>query len=176
MKKNLTTFNLDKKKLKRLLKIGLKNPGAKLRPPDQKKAQLWRDILSKHLPMDKSQIEKLPEILADFCQTIGLLTGDKLGECLRNKNTDLSVIENIKQYAKALSRKSRTEEEHIIANTLYYSTIAHALLYHNTKITEYSYPELTKAFDKLRKIDWIEGHFAQLFTRAFKYCQGKKNI
>ena len=170
MKKNSTTFNLDKKKLRRLLKIGLKSPGAESRFPDQKKTQLWRDILDKHLPIDESQIEKLPEVLADFCQTLGLLTGDKLGECLRNQDTELSVIENIKQYAKVLSRKSRTDEEHIIAKTLYYSAIAHALLNQKTKITEYSYAELTKAFDRLRKVDWMEDYFILLFAKAWKHC------
>ncbi|MBL7187679.1 MAG: hypothetical protein ISS70_15260 [Phycisphaerae bacterium] len=173
MKKNSTAFNLDKKKLRRLLKIGLKSPGAQPRVPDQKKAQLWRDTLSKHPPMDESQIEKLPEILADFCQTLGLLTGDKLEEWLRNQETDLSVIENIKQYAKTLSRKSRTDEEHVIANTLYYTAIAHALLYHKTKITEYSYAELTKAFDKLRKVVWIEDRYILLFTQAWEHCRKK---
>ena len=175
MKKNSTTFDLDKKKLRRLLKIGLKSPGSKGKNPEQRKSRLWHDILGKHLPMDESQMEKLPEILADFCQTLDLLTGDTLGECLRNQDTDLFVIENIKQYAKSLSRKNRTDEEHIIANTLYYSAIAYALLYHKKKITEYSFAELTKAFDKLRKIDWIGGYFARLFTKAYKYCQRINN-
>ena len=174
MKKNSTTFNLDKKKLRRLLKIGLTNQGAQPKPPSHKKAQLWRDILTKHLPIDESQIERLPEILTDFCQTLGLLTGTKIGECLQNQGTDLSIIEDIKQYAKALSRKNQTDEEHIIANTLYYSAIAHALLYHKTKITEYSYAELTKAFDKLRKVDWMEDYFILLFTKAWKYCLSRQ--
>ena len=171
MKESSTTLSLDKRKLRRLLKMGLKDPATESISAKQKEAQLWRGLLSRPLPLDRAQLEMLPGILADFCQTLGLLAGDKLGEHLRNPKTELSVIDNIKQYAKVLSRRSQSEEEHVTANTLYYAAIAHALLYHQTKITEFGYAELTKAFDRLRRIDWVEKDFTELFAKAYKRCQ-----
>jgi hypothetical protein len=169
-----TTFNLDKKKLRSLLKIGLEKSGAKSTSRDREKAQIWHDVLSRYLPIDESQLEMLPDILADFSQTLGLLKGEKLSIYLRDRKTDLSTIENVKHYAKILSRKSKSDKEHAAANTLYYAAIAHALLYHKTKITELSYAQLAKAFDKLHKLDWIKNYYTQLFTLAWKYCQKKQ--
>ena len=169
-----TTFNLDKKKLRSLLKIGLEESGSKSKGRDREKTQIWRNMLSMYLPMDESQLEMLPDILADFSQTLGLLKGEKLSKYLRNRKTDLSIIEHIKQYAKSLSRKSKSDKEHTAANTLYYAAIAHALLYHKTKITKFSYAQMAKAFDKLRKLDWIKNYYTQLFTLAWKYCQEKQ--
>ena len=174
MKDRSTKFNLDKNKLRQLLKMGLKNPKTQSADPEQKMVRLWHELQSKPLPMDEERLELLPDILSDFCQTLGLLTGDRMGEYLRNPKTELSIVENIKQYAKTLSRTSRSDDEHIVANTLYYAAIAHALLYHETKITGYSYAELVQAFEKLRRMNWIEKHFVQLFTKACRYSKRKK--
>jgi len=153
--------------------MGLESPGTRSTHPEQEKTRLWQELLSKTLPLDDDRLELLPDILADFCQTLGLLTGEKLGQYLRNPEAELSVIDDIKQYAKDLSRGSQSDDEHMIANTLYYAAIAHALLCHDAKITRYSYAELANAFGRLSKIGWIEKHFAQLFARACKYCQKK---
>lgn len=175
MEDSSSSFGLNKAKLRRLLKMGLKRPEVKSTDAEQKKARLWRNLLSKPFPKDSDQLDVLPDILADFCQTLGLVAGDKLGEYLRNPKADLSVIDNIKKYAKVLSRDSRSDDEHIIANTLYYAAIAHALLYHQRKITEFSYTELKKAFDKLRRIMWIEKHFTQLFVKAYELSKNEQH-
>ena len=173
MKQHSTTYILSKEKLRHLLKMGLRHPRSKSVTMENKQAQLWHNLLSRPLPLDKPQLETLPVVLADFCHTLGLLAGPSLQGLLQDPSTEVSVIENIKLYAKDLSRQSQSQQEHTSANTLYYAAIAHALLYHQRKITAFGYQDLGKAFSELQKLKWVDEKFRCLFKEACEYCNRK---
>ncbi|MFC1764012.1 hypothetical protein ACFL6U_18300 [Planctomycetota bacterium] len=177
MKKQLTSYDLNKAKLVHLLKIGLK-PKDKLSQPialEQKAADLWQGLMACPLPLDDFQGSILPGVLADFCQTQGLLTGESLESLLQNPQTDLAMVEVIKTYAKMRSRQSQSEAEHLIANALYYAALAHALIYHQKRITNFVYLDLAHSFDHLRKTEWVGTVFTHLFEKAYHYCLAKQD-
>ena len=144
MKDNQTTYNLDKSKLSSLLKLGLKKNKQEHQTKDLNKqaAILWQKIIESHLPLDGSNKNILPDALASFCQNLSLSAGHSIDDLLMNSNTDLSTIELIKAYAKICSRQSKSEVEYQTANALYYASLSHALIYHQVRITKFTYSNL----------------------------------
>ncbi|MFC1765838.1 hypothetical protein ACFL6U_27645 [Planctomycetota bacterium] len=177
MKKPLTSYDLDKAKLVHLLKIGLKPKDKSAKPItlEQKAADRWQGLLACPLPLENPQGEILPGVLADFCQTHGLLAGESLGNLLQNPQTELATIEVIKAYAKIRSRQSQSEADHLVANALYYAALAHALLYHQQRITNFSYLDLANSFDHLSKTEWVGQNYTRLFEKAYHYCLEKQD-
>ena len=172
MNNHSTTFDLDKSKLSALLKIGLKGratgPGKGV-----DKSDLWSEHLAKPLPLESSELQMLPGILTDYCQRLGLLSQETIGVLLKNPDTDLAIIQVIKKYAKQLARKSQVKDARMIASTLYYAAIAHALVHHHKRITSLSYQSLSRTFLRVSKFDWLARPYAQLFTKAQKQCRLK---
>jgi hypothetical protein len=176
MKDNQTTYNLDKSKLSRLLKLGLKNSKRKVHSEDsnQKAAVLWKKITENPLPVDDLNEDILPDALASFCQNLGLLAGQSINSLLMDSDTDLAKIEMIKAYAKICSRQSKSEVEYQTANALYYAALSHALIHHKTKMTKFSYSDLGNSFNILRKTKWLGIDYIYLFERAYNYCLAKQ--
>jgi len=172
MNDHSTTFDLDKSKLSALLKIGLK---ARLADPGKgaDKSDLWSERLGKLLPLESAELQMLPSILTDYCQRLGLLSQKTIGMLLQDPDTDLAIIKVIKKYAKRLSRKRQAKEPRMIASTLYYAAIAHALVHHHKRITVLDYQSLTRTFQRIRKFDWLPRPYIQLFTQAQKQCRLK---
>ena len=118
-------------------------------------------------------MDALPEALEEFCQTLGLIGTETIGNLLQTPETSLLVIRQIKFFARKVSQQSETDEERLAANTLYYVSIAHALVHHKTRITKYSYRELALKFTRLTEMDWTEPFILDLFDTAHKYCRTK---
>ena len=113
MKKHPTTYDLDKSKLSRLLKMGLQKQqkAPKATDPQQDACGLWQRLMAHPLPLDEAKEDILPGVLADLCQTMGLLAGETVQSLLLNPRTDLDSIRLIKAYAKTRSQQSQTEAE-----------------------------------------------------------------
>jgi len=176
MSKKSTVFDLDKSKLSRLLKIGLKSRSAEQSVSTQHtKAGLWAERLSKPLPLETPELQALSVVLTDFCQRLGLLSQETIGVLLKNPDTELAVIKVIKKYAKQFSGKSHSKDECMIAKTLYYAAIAHALVYHKKRITSFGYQDLTLKFQRLSKSAWLDTYSLGLFGKALKRCRTKRS-
>ena len=80
----------------------------------------------------------------------------------------------VKDYGKKLSRSSKSEAEHVTANTIYYAAIAGALFFHKKRITKFSYKDLGHSFSLIGKQKWIPEDLRELFKKASKYCLNKK--
>jgi hypothetical protein len=170
MKKEPTTFGVRPKEVVKLLQIGLdvsSAPGE----IDQQKADLLSDRLNDTLPLYYSTKEKTDSWLKRLGQTIAALAGEPIGKLLRDPKTDISIVRMTKDYGRKLSTSAKSEAEHHTANTIYYAAIAHALVYHDLKITKLSYEDLQQSFCQLSKEDWIPKDLRDLFAKASEYSK-----
>ena len=94
---------------------------------------------------------------------------------MQNSGTDVVVLRKVKDYGKKLSDKAESKVQYHAANTVYYAAIASALVFHDKKITKYSYRDLDKYFCRLDKEKWIPEALRSLFSRAAEYCQVRQN-
>lgn len=174
MKEDTTTFGLSPAKLRSLFNIGKetkkphRNAGT-----NRDKADVLRSWLAQPLPLDKSQIEMLPAVLGRLCHTIGLLADETIATLLRDPSTDIALIERVKQYGKRSSTRAKSETEYEVATAIYYAAIAHALAFHGSRITSFSYKRLQTAFCRLTRESWISDELSILFKVAAKYCRDK---
>ena len=174
MKKESTAIGVKPEQLQRLFHIGrdTKKPEKKM-SDKQKKAEMLRRWLSHTLPLDKSQADMLPDLLGQLCHTMGVLAGETIFSLLRSPSTDVVLIERIKQYGKELSSRAESKAEHEAATALYYAAIAHAMVFHDERITRFSYKKLQNSFSRLAKEKWISKELSVLFKIAGKYCKEK---
>jgi hypothetical protein len=174
MEKETTSFGLEPEQVQRLFNIGRDTKKHdKEKSSNQGKADILHLRLSQSLPLDKSQIDVLPAILGNLCHTIGLLAGETILSLLQNPSTDISLIERIKQYGKDLSNRAESKAENEVATAIYYAAIAHALAFHDLRITRFSYKRLETSFSRLVKEKWISKDLSVLFKIASKCCKEK---
>ncbi len=174
MDKKSTTFGLGPEKLARLLNIG-SDISETENDVDQKekKAELLHDWLAATLPLDAVLLETLPTILQRLCRQLQPHVGEPFGNLLKEPKTDILVIRKIKDYSKKLVTSAKSEAEHDAATAIYFAAIASALLFHDRKITTFSYKSLDESFSKLINEKWIAKDIAELFSRACRACRQK---
>jgi hypothetical protein len=174
MKKESTSFGLEPEQVQRLFNIGRDTKKSdKKMSVNQRKTDMLCRWLSQNLPLDKSQIDMLPAVLGHLCHTIGLLSGETILSLLQSPSTDISLIERIKRYGKDLSSRAETKAEQEVATAIYYAAIAHALAFHDLRISRFSYKKLETSFSRLVKEKWIPKELSVLFKIAGKYCREK---
>lgn len=161
---NETTSGWGPKKMARLLAFGAPaGPAEDSRHPDEVTGELLRDRLAGPLTLDKRVVDSLPVIL-----------GQPLGEVLLDPETEVGVLDKIKDYGKGLPLGRKEGPEHAAAIAIYYASIASALVFHDRKITGHSYDGLEKSFAVLIEKQWLPPDFARLFSKARKLCDDKK--
>ena len=165
---------MSPKKLERLLKDCVGNSLS----PDQdnvekQKAQLLHDLLEEVLPADPVVLESLPTIVKHMYRELLPLAGESLGNLLRDPATEVATLEKIKEYGKRMAGLAESEIEQETAGTIYYAAIAGALVYHDCKITGYTYIELVRYFSSLIENEWIVPEMIQLFKKAREICNKK---
>ena len=138
---------------------------------EQQKADLLSDRLGDTLPLYYSTEQKPASKLRRLGQTIAALAGEPVGKLLQDPKTDITIIRMTKDYGRKLSATAKSEAEHHAANTIYYAAIAHALVYHDLKITKYLYEDLQQSFCQLSKEGWIPDNLRDLFAKASEYCK-----
>ena len=172
MKEKSTTHGVNPEQLRRLFNIGSdeKKPDKRMECDQQKAEMLCRSLLQ-ILPPDKSQMGMLPSTLSQLCRSMGLLAGETITELLSNPSTEISSIERIKRHSKEPSGRAESKAEHEVATAIYYAAIAHALIYHNKRITRFPYAKLETSFARLVKEKWIPRDLSKLFKAAGKHCK-----
>jgi len=167
-----TTFGANRCQLVKLWSLGSDAKNISL-DEDQVKSELLRDMLAGKMPVDQAVAETLPQVLAQLCESIRPFTGDSLGALLNTPETDLSVLNKIKNYTKRLSQSVGSEAEHDVTAMIYYGAIAGALVYHDQRITSFSYERLAKAFKSMLESRWIMPDLKALFQKALDGCTRK---
>jgi len=174
MTRKSTSFGLEPEQVQRLLKIGEDTKGSD-RPMkrNESKREILRRRLAVPLPLEKSQIDMLPAVLSQLCHTLGFLAGESISSLVQDPATDISLILRIKQYSRELSATCESEDDREVATTIYYAAIANALCFHDSKISQFSYGKLEKAFGRLTKEKWISSELRVLLKKARTICKRK---
>jgi len=167
-----TTYGLSPEQLARLLTIGQQsgdghnNPGI-----GRTLSELLQEILSSDLPLDPTSPDSLPVVLNWPSHEVLAVSGQTMGELLLDHRTDLEVIKTLKDYAKELAHRGRPCSKQTVVTAIYYAAIANALVFHQHRITKYSYRRLEEAYSELEQKPWIPSELKELFRRARSACQ-----
>ncbi len=150
---------------------GLLGPGGN----DKKMAGQLREQLSCVLPRDSLLFDALIMMLGRLGCDVRSLAGRSLLQVLLSPQSDIGLLQAIKDCSKKLSVSLDSKTETTLATTIYYATLASALVYHDRKITQYSYDALDQSFATFAAKKWMIPELAGLFARAGKACQRQRD-
>ena len=175
MKKKSRTFGLAPEKLAELLRIGSDSGDrADAANLEQEKAEVLHERLADVLPLEQAVLEALPAMLKHLYRELLPLAGESLGNMLQDSHTDISVVRKIKDYGKKTTAAASSEAQHDSGVAIYYAAIASALVFHDQKITQYSWQELEHSLCQLSKKPWITPELCGLLARAAEICKKKQ--
>lgn len=171
MKESPKKFNLSIEQSTNLLKLALEsNQNEKTQDKEKDRAELLLDILASKLPINPALLESLPDVLRSLSEELQSVSGLPLGKLLKNPKTKTTLLRRVKDFGKELGTSANDEIERDVALAIYFASIASALVFHNVKISEYSYKQLEQSFEKLSKEGWIPPNLTGLYKKACKYC------
>ncbi len=169
-----STSEASPDRLARLLEVGLDSQDQERSDqPPAITGDLLRARLAGTLPLDESVVDALPVILQRPCEELAPLSNKTLGEVLLDSQTDLPATKTLKEYGKTLALRHRSDADHDSAIAIYYAAIASALMFHDQKITQYSYADLASSFEMLIHKPWMVPELDRHFSEARKFCQQK---
>ena len=141
---------------------------------DRAAGELLGARLAGTLPLDTAVVDALPAILGKLQAELLPLAGRPLGEVLLDAKTELGVIKRIKDYGKKLAAGRDSKANHSAATAIYFASIASALLFHDKKITSYSYEHLRESFNELIEETWIPPQLARHLSKARRFCKKRQ--
>ena len=176
MDKHPTASGLSPDKLAQLWNIGSEADQAQVDvDPDIRKTELLRDLLAGALaarpPKGKSRSTEKTHLQS----VVSSIADRPIERLIQDSETDVALLRQVKEYGKKLSDNAEAKAESHVANTVYYAAIASALVFHDKRITKYSYKDLEKYFRRLDKEKWIQETLRGLFSRAAEYCQMRQS-
>jgi hypothetical protein len=172
MNKKPTTSGLRPEKLAQVLNIFSEEQSKDTDlPSDQIKAELLQDRLAETLLKGSQKHSTLRKELTHLCCLAGLASSEPIRNLLNNPETDLEIIEKIKEHGKRLTTETSSEAEHETANVIYYAAVASALIFHDDKITQFPLKKLEKAFSVFVDTEWVSSDLIDLFKKAVEYCR-----
>jgi len=175
MKDKSIPAGLSSDQLARLWSVGLDcTPEGGPADRDQRRRDLLLDHLACSLPPDPALLEVLPQILGRLCQKLRPFSGESLRTLILDPQSDLVVLERIKDHAKDLGTRAGSDLEREVALALYFAAIAAALLAHGAKISEHPWRQLEQSFRTLSQRPWIPADLLQLFIKAADCCRDKQ--
>jgi hypothetical protein len=170
-----TTYGLSPEQLARLLAMGLhQEDNAESGEESTTNSDMLQDLLMSELALDPEMPESVPVVLKRPCEELSDVAGQTLSQVLLSPQTDLAVIQTMKDYGKALSRRGAGEAGRAGAIVVYYAAIASALVFHAHKITQHSYQTLREAYVELEQKPWVPPELRDLFRRAKAACHQRK--
>jgi hypothetical protein len=176
MDRHLTASGLSPDKLAQLWNIGSETDRAEPEvDQDSKKTELLRDLLAGTLPaqLDKGKARSTEKT---HLQSVVSSIADKpIERLIQNSGTDVALLRRVKDHGKRLSDNAESKAQYHVANTVYYAAIASALVFHDKRITKFSYKDLGKYFRRLDKEKWIPEALRGLLSRAAEYCQMRQS-
>jgi hypothetical protein len=166
-----STFGLNREKLSRLWRMGQDIPQEKGDSDEkQKKAELLAAQLAESLPIEAGMQHLLPNILTAVCRRFKPFVGCSIKDLLLDRQTDLLIIKTIKDLQKKRAESASSELQQDVAAAVYYAAIASALVYHDVKISKFSYKALDTTFTELGQNNWLTKDLKILFSSARELC------
>jgi hypothetical protein len=174
MHRKPSTATLKPKQLKSLFNIAAEATMSS-RNPQEIKAEILQDYLRQTLPVYRESCSRhRTKAQSNVRNVIESLSGESVGRLLRDAETPIELIKDIKARSKTLSKSAQSEAEYQAANTVYYAAIASALLFHDLRITQFAYGDLHDSFVLLSEQVWVPDYLRELFMEAAKICQNKR--
>ena len=162
-----TTYGLSPEQLAHLLAMGLHQEDDQGSGEGSRtNSDMLQHMLMSELPLDPAMPESVPVVLKRPCEELSDVVGQTLSQLLLNSQTGFEVIQTLKDYAKALSRRGTQQPKHGAAAVIYYAAIASALVFHRHKITRHSYETLREAFSQLAKKNRVSTELGELFRKG----------
>ena len=172
---NESTHGLRLDQLAGLFSLGVEDPDpAGAAGHDEKMAGLLREQLSCVLPKDMLLFDALVMMMGRLGCDVRSLAGRSLLEVLLSPQSDVGLLQAIKDCSKKLSFSLDSKMEAALATTIYYAALASALVHHDRKITQYSYEALDRSFATFAAKKWIPPELSALFLRAGGICRDKR--
>ena len=166
------TYGLNPARLGRPLASGQQGGSGQANPHHGPTlSELLQEILSSDLPLDPTSPDSLPVVLNWPSHEVLAVSGRTIGELLLDCWTDLAVIKTLKDYAKELVHHGPTGSKQTVVTAIYYAAIANALVFHQHRITKYSYHRLEEAYTELEHKPWISSELKELFRKARTVCR-----
>ena len=165
-------FGLGRDQLADLLRVGLEHEASET-DRDRSVASVLEAKLASTLPLDISVADSLPAVLGRPCDALAGYRGRSTADLLLDPRADADALVTLKDYAKELVKRSRSEVTTTVATVLYYAAIASALVLHDIKITDHDYRQLERSFAELADEPWLPGHLQALVAGARRICEMK---
>jgi len=140
---------------------------------EEYRTHLLLDLLGAKLPIAPEQLSILPAFLHAISRDLRSTAGETLGQLLQDRDTELSTIQQIRDYTKSIGKQAKAKHHYDVSLVLYYAAIAHALIHHGKKITKFSYQDLEHSFAQLCREEWIPPLLHHLYGLAQNTCQQK---
>lgn len=138
-----------------------------------------RDLLHEQLMCAEPRGSLLRETLVMMIDrtdgATGIPAGRTLGEVLLNPQSDLDLLGAIKDAGKTLSCTLDSKTETALARTVYFATIAAALVHHDAKITQHSCETLAESLALLIEKRWMAPELVELFSQARRICMSRSD-
>ena len=172
----VSTYGLRLDQMKNLFFMGTEpvDSGDK-RDDNEKMADLLHEQLTRTLPRGSLLLDALFMMLnRQGCDTRPL-AGRSLGEVFLDPNSDVELLEAIKNCSKKLSAALDSQAEAALATTLYFAALASALVYHDKRVTQSTYKKLEESFASLMQKQWMTREMIALFSRAQRICGNRQD-
>jgi hypothetical protein len=172
VKDNLTS-GLELEALGKIFKIcSEKEEKDKALNPNQERAELLLDHLARTIQLETLKVA-LSEDIKHLSEISGISAGTTIRDLLANSETELTWIRKLKDTYKRLAQSDCSKAEKDVASAIYYAAIGHAIIYRGTRITSFSYRELSEYFSKFNQKKWISQNLCTLYKKAKDYCHNK---
>ena len=101
------------------------------------------------------------------------LDNKSLGEILVSPPSDLELLRALKDASKMLSCTLDSQSDTALARTIYFATVAAALVHHDAKITQMTNETLAESLGLLLEKPWMTSELIELFSQARRVCQAR---
>ena len=128
-----------------------------------------------HTPLREGSptFDSLRDTLEHSGDDTNSLGDSSLCDILTDSNADPVLLQSMNDCARKLSLSAHNEAEHAVAFTVYYATIANAIVFQDQKIGTCSDDTLIETFTDLIEKKWIASTLKTLFSKAKDICQEK---
>lgn len=137
-------------------------------------ARHLRGQLGSVLPKGSLLFDALIMMLGRLGCDVRSLVGRSLLDVLLSPQSDIGLLQAVKDCSKRLSISLDSKTEATLATTIYYAALASALVHHDRRMTQYSYETLGGSFATFAAQKWMVPELAELFARAGRRCQDKR--
>ena len=174
--KNKSTYGLRLDQMAGLFALGVDEPDPTAERDDDKTLQtLLREQMTCVEPKGSLLRDTLVMMIDRAGGPTEALKDRPLSDVLLDPQSDVGLLETIKDSSKTLSGTLDSRTETTLAKTVYFAAIAAALVHHDTKITQIPDETLAESLATLREKRWMTPELVELFAQARQVCRRRSS-